>query len=81
MNASDVLDRLLAEIRHAARLHHPDIVTADTALRIGESLVLAKEHAEGVDLTELVQAKGPLAVAHACNFVNQAARGLQHTHE
>ena len=29
----------------------------------------------------MVKAKGPLPVAHACNFVYQAALGLQHAHE
>src|SRR5262249_27469909 len=31
-----VLDRFLAEIRNAAQLHHPNIVTAYAALRLGE---------------------------------------------
>ena len=35
----------------------------------------------GLDLAQLVKAKGPLPVAHACNFVYQAALGLQHAHE
>ena len=74
-------DRFLAEIRHAARLHHPNIVTAYAALRFGESLVLAMEHVDGLDLTKVVQARGPLPVAHACNYVQQAALGLQHAHE
>src|SRR5207248_4796127 len=30
---------------------------------------------------ELVQARGPLAVAHACHFAYQAALGLQYAHE
>jgi serine/threonine protein kinase len=76
-----VLDRFLAEIRHAARLHHVNIVTAYTALRFGESLVLAMEYVEGLDLTKMVQARGPLPVAHACQYVQQAAMGLQHAHE
>ena len=69
------------EIRNAARLHHPNIVTAYSALRLGESLVLAMEYVEGLDLAKLVKAKGPLPVANACNFVHQAALGLQHAHE
>ena len=73
-----VLDRFLREIRSAARLHHPNIVTAYSALRLGESLVLAMEYVEGLDLAKLVKAKGPLPVANACNYVHQAALGLQH---
>ena len=39
------------------------------------------EYVEGLDLAKLVKAKGPLPVAHACNFVYQAALGFQHAHE
>ncbi len=76
-----VLDRFLAEIRNAAKLDHPNVVTAYSALRIGESLVLAMEYVEGLDLAKLVKARGSLPVAHACNYVHQAALGLQHAHE
>ena len=76
-----MLDRFLREIRSAAKLHHPNIVTAYSAIRLGESLVLAMEYVEGLDLAKLVKASGPLPVAHACYFIYQAALGLQHAHE
>ena len=81
INRRGVLDRFLGEIRHAAQLHHPNIVTAYAALRMGESLVLAMEYVEGLDLAKMVKARGPLPVANACNYVHQAALGLQHAHE
>jgi len=81
LNRRGVVDRFLAEIRNAARLRHPNIVTAYSVLRVGESLVLAMEHVEGLDLAKMVQARGPLPVANACNYVHQAALGLQHAHE
>ncbi len=76
-----VLDRFLGEIRNAARLDHPNVVTAYSALRMGESFVLAMQYVEGLDLAKMVKTKGPLPVAHACNFIYQAALGLQHAHE
>ena len=76
-----VLDRFLVEIRNAARLHHTNIVTAYSAMRIGESIVFAMEYVDGLDLAKLVKAKGPLPVANACNYVHQAALGLQHANE
>ncbi len=76
-----VLDRFQREIRLAAKLHHPNIVAAYSAFRLGESLVLTMEYVEGLDLSRMVKAKGPLPVAHACNFIYQAALGLQHAHE
>ena len=81
INRPLVPDRFLREIRFAAKLHHPNIVTAYSAFRLGESLVLAMEYVEGLNLAQLVKSKGPLPVANACNFVYQAALGLQHAHE
>lgn len=40
LNRRGVLDRFLLEIRNVARLHHTNIVTAYSVLRLGESLVL-----------------------------------------
>ena len=81
MDRPGVLDRFLREIRAVARLRHPNIVTAYSATRIGESIVFAMEYVEGLDLSKIVKAKGPLPVSHACNFVYQAALGLQHAYE
>jgi serine/threonine protein kinase len=81
LNRKGVLDRFLREVRSAAKLHHPNIVTAYSALPIGDSLALSMEYVEGDDLAQLVSAKGPLPVPQACNFVYQAALGLQHAHE
>src|ERR1700722_3469345 len=76
-----VVDRFLREIRSAAKLHHANIVTAHSALRLCDSLVLAMEYVEGLDLAKMVKTKGPLPIAHACYFIHQAALGLQHAHE
>ena len=77
-----VEERFLREIRAVARLRHANIVTAHTAFRLGEDgIAFAMEYVDGYDLSKLVKSKGPLPVAHACNFVYQAALGLQHAHE
>jgi serine/threonine protein kinase len=81
MSRRGVLDRFQGEIRNAARLHHTNIVTAYSAVRIGESIVFAMEYVEGLDLAKLVKAKGALPVSNACNYVHQAALGLQYAHE
>ena len=39
------------------------------------------EYVEGTDLSKLVREYGPLPVPHACNYILQAALGLQHAHE
>ena len=76
-----VLDRFLREIRAVARLRHPNIVAAYSAIRLGESIVFAMEYVPGYDLACLIKAKAPIPVANACFFVYQAALGLQHAHE
>jgi len=81
MNRRAVLDRFLREIRNAAQLHHPNIVTAYSAIRAGEGIVFAMEYVEGYDLAQLVKGQGPLPVGHACNFIYQAALGLQYAHQ
>ncbi len=81
MERPGVLDRFLREIRAVAKLRHPNIVTAYHAFRLEENLVFAMEHVPGLDLSKVVKAKGTLPVAHACNFIYQAALGLQNAFE
>ncbi len=81
MERPGIYDRFLREIRAVATLRHPNIVMAYHATRVGESIVFTMEYVEGLDLARMVKAKGPLQVAYACNFICQAARGLQHAHE
>lgn len=76
-----VLDRFHREIRAAAQLRHPNIVAALAATRFGECVVLAMEYVNGCDLAKLIERQGPLSVPVACNFIHQAALGLQHAHE
>ncbi len=81
MERPGLLARFQAEIRAVARLQHPNIVTAYSAFRLGESILFAMEYVEGLDLSKMVKTKGPLPVAHASYFVSQAAQGMQHAHE
>jgi hypothetical protein len=66
LNRRGVADRFLAEIRHAAKLLHTNVVTAYSAFRLGDSLGLAMQYVEGLDLARLVEARGPLPVPNAC---------------
>jgi serine/threonine protein kinase/tetratricopeptide (TPR) repeat protein len=81
LNRPGVMERFLGEVRNAAKLQHPNVVTAYSAIRVGDSLVLAMQYVDGLDLSRLVKARGPLPVANACNYIHQAALGLQHAHE
>ena len=74
-------ERFLREIQSAAMLSHPNVVTAYSALPVGELLVFVMEYIEGQDLSKLVKERGPLPVLNACYYVQQAALGLQHAFE
>ena len=76
VNRRGVLDRFLREIRNAARLHHPNIVTAYSALRLGESLVLAMEYVEGLDLARLVKAQRAAAGGQCLQLRAPGGAGL-----
>jgi formylglycine-generating enzyme required for sulfatase activity len=74
-------ERFLREIRSAAKLSHANVVGAYSAVQLGELLAFAMEYVEGEDLAKLVKTQGPLPVAFACYYVQQAALGLQHAFE
>ncbi|MHC5033652.1 MAG: transporter substrate-binding protein, partial [Planctomycetota bacterium] len=78
---SQQAQRFLREARAAARLLHPNIVTLFEAEEIGESHFLVMEYLKGIDLARLVQVHGALPVGEACEWIRQAALGLQHIHE
>lgn len=68
------------EVRAAGKLVHPHIVTAFDANRVGERYFLVLEYIDGPTLSSLVRDQGPLPIGQACEFVRQAALGLQHAH-
>jgi serine/threonine protein kinase len=74
-------ERFRREVKAAARLAHPNIVTAYDAEQAGSSHFLVMEFVEGTSLDKLVAEKGPLPVDQACDFIRQAALGLQHAFE
>ncbi len=77
----EFVTRFYQEIQAAACLSHPNIVHAYDAEQIGETHLYTMEFVEGIDLSRLVKQSGPLPVPQACEYVRQAALGLQHIHE
>jgi serine/threonine-protein kinase len=69
------------EVRAAARLNHPNIVTAFDANEIGNRFYLVMEYVDGPTVDALVKQRGPLPWPEACELVRQIAVGLQHAHE
>jgi hypothetical protein len=77
----NALERFRRETRAAAKLSHPNIVTAYDAEQAGDLHMLVMEFVPGQSLAEVLHRKGPFAVAQACDCVRQAALGLQHAFE
>lgn len=75
------VERFRREVRAAARLLHPNIVTAHDAEQAGDAHFLVMEFVDGIDLATIVKDRGPMSIAEACRCVRQAADGLQHAHE
>jgi serine/threonine protein kinase len=76
-----VVERFRREVKAAAQLNHPNIVHAYDAEQVGDSHFLVMEFVEGTTLARLVEQQGPLPVAQACDYVRQAALGLQRAFE
>jgi eukaryotic-like serine/threonine-protein kinase len=73
-------DLFLREVRAAAQLVHPNIVTAYDANEIDGRTFLVLEYVDGPNLEQLVRRQGPLPVGQACDYVRQTAHGLQCAH-
>jgi serine/threonine protein kinase len=73
--------RFRGEAQAAARLSHPNIVTAFDAEQAGATHFLVLQYVEGRDLQCVLRQRGRLPVAAACDCARQTALGLQHAHE
>lgn len=63
------------------KLDHSHIVRVYDAGEADGCLYLAMEYVEGTNLGQFVREHGPLPVREACDYIRQAALGLQHAHE
>ena len=69
------------EVKAAARLNHPNIVTAFDANQVGDRFFLVMEFVDGPNLHDLMKNHGPLPVAQVCDYIRQASLGLQYAHD
>jgi serine/threonine protein kinase len=77
----EVVARFRLEQRLAVRLAHPNLVAAYDAGQVEGVPYLVLEFVEGHDLAWIVQQRGPLPAAEACEVVRRAALGLEHLHK
>jgi serine/threonine protein kinase len=78
---SKALRRFSREVKLVTQLKHPNIVRAHEAGHDGNHHYLAMEYLDGVDLKRFIQESGPAPVDDACQYIRQAAQGLQYAHE
>ena len=87
-HGSVFLQRFYSEMQATAVLSHPNIVLAFDAGAVTrpdapeETLhYLVTEFVPGESLEQYALGRGPLPVKEACDFIRQAASGLQHAYE
>jgi response regulator RpfG family c-di-GMP phosphodiesterase len=81
-------ERFCSEMQVLASMHHPNIVLAYDGGQIAEPgprmpplLYLVMELIPGGDLEEYVRNQGPVDIPQACEWIRQAACGLQEAHD
>ncbi len=80
MQQTSAVQRFYGEVRAAARLLHPNIVTAFDAGNVNGIHYLAMEFVNGPTLASWVEQSGPLSIGAAVSAIRDAARGLAHAH-
>ncbi|MEK6235871.1 MAG: serine/threonine protein kinase, partial [Planctomycetales bacterium] len=81
LDSPQAVKRFRREIKAAAKLTHPNIVTAYDAGEQSGVHFLVMEFVDGIDLGRLVSRDGPLPMDAALDCVIQAAEGLAHAHD
>lgn len=68
------------EAQAAASLSHPNLVSVYDVDSDGEQHFFVMEFVDGTDLQSLVVQRGPRPLDVACNYIAQAAEGLDYAH-
>ncbi|MBW3542987.1 MAG: serine/threonine protein kinase, partial [Planctomycetes bacterium] len=79
-DAEEALLRFQREVEAAARLAHPNIVTAYDAGFVDGEPYLVMEYVDGRSLAEILRGRRPLEISQAVDLILQAARGLAYAH-
>ncbi len=79
-NDASTIARFHREVVAAARLNHPNIVTAFDADEVEGSHFLVMEYVDAHDLSWITKKRGLLSIAQVIECVIQTARGLEYAH-
>jgi WD40 repeat protein/serine/threonine protein kinase len=81
IESPQAIKRFQREVKAAARLVHPNIVTAYDAAEAEGQHFLVMEFVDGDDLAKIIERDGPLPIATAVDYIRQAAEGLRYAHQ
>ena len=73
-------ERFLRESRMAASLHHPNIVTVYDAGQVDDSLYIAMQYVDGVDLATVLEREGPLGPERTLSILGDVGYALDAAH-
>ncbi len=74
-------EQFVHEMQAMFTLEHPNVVQCYDVGEFADTFYCALEYVEGTDLGKYVRLAGALPTVEACDYVRQAALGLQHAHE
>ena len=77
----EIITRFHREARANAKLQHPNLVVLFDADEVDDTHYIAMEFVNGINLEKMVRQNGPLPIKQACDYIRQAALGLQHAAE
>ena len=81
MKHPEAIQRFRQEVKAAAQLFHPNIVTAFDAGEQSGVHFLVMEFVDGHALSAIVKEHGPFNLEKAMEYIQQASVGLQYAHE
>lgn len=77
----EILSRFHREAKAIAQLNHPNVVLLFDADEFNGTHYIAMEYVDGLTLEKMVRTQGPMPIKQACEYMRQAALGLQHAYE
>jgi serine/threonine protein kinase len=77
----NAIKRFQREVEAAAKLTHPNIVTAYDADEANGVHFLVMEYVQASDLSTVVRRHGPVSITSAVHYILQAAHGLDYAHK
>ena len=73
-------DRFLREIKTQAALDHPNIAKLNTAMRVGNQLVMIMEFVEGTSVAQLLE-RGGIPASASVSYASQVLDALAYAHK